>query len=195
MARKLEELLAELQRLPQTQEDLGRALAPEMIVLALEAEADAKQRATVRPHPRSGRLRQSIQGMYDPDGFRLVLRSGGRVRGRDVRYAKAQDLGATIRPKRRKYLAIPLRAAKTAAGVARYATARVDPTEMFVSKTRKAGTDLLLRDVRTGEPRYLLTKGPITVRATRFLTGAGEAMAEALPAALDRAFTRLLSPG
>jgi len=193
MARRpYSDLVRHLERITRDPDAFAQALTPEMVALSLEAEARAKVNATSRPRVRSGRLRQSIQGLWDPTRERLVLRSGGRAGGGSVRYARAQDMGAVIRPTRTQYLAIPLDAVKTGAGVARYDRARNDPTPMHARKSKRG--NLLLHDDVTGEPRWLLTKGPIRIPATRFLTDAGDWMRRQLPDALDRTLTRLLTP-
>jgi hypothetical protein len=192
----LDDLADKLQRLRRKlgADGLAREIAPELVVVALEGEATAKRSATGNPAVRSDRLRGSIQGLYDAERGSLILRAGGRNRGRSVLYARIQDRGGTVSPRRTKYLAIPLRAAKTAAGVPRFASARNDPTPMHVRPGRQPGT-LLLHDNRTGMPRYFLTRGPVRIPPTRFMSRAADQMARDVPQALDRAFRRLLRTG
>lgn len=192
----LDDLTRKLQRLTRKLKagGLARELAPELLAVALEGEATAKRNATGNPAVRSGRLRGSIQGLYDAERGTLILRAGGRNRGRSVGYARLQDLGGTIRPRRTKYLAIPLSAAKTGAGVPRFASARHDPTPMHIRPGKRPGT-LLLHDNRSGMPRYFLTKGPVRIPGTRFMSKAADQMARDVPEALDRAFRRLLRTG
>ncbi len=71
------------------------------------------QRERLRGRPglkrRSGRLAQSFAGEVSGDVLpRLKMRYGT-----NVKYARQHEFGATIRPRRSKYLTIPLDAAKT----------------------------------------------------------------------------------
>lgn len=100
---------------------------------ALQAERRAKGMATTRLKRRSGRLAASIAGTATAvsDGVELRLRAGGRTGGDDVRYAGTQEFGATITPKRGKWLAIPVSpAVLTGAGVAKYLSARDAPLDL-----------------------------------------------------------------
>jgi hypothetical protein len=140
---------------------LPAVLLREMRVEALKAEAEAKDNATYGPEVRTGRLRASIAGVVDDDtrfGYTITIGAGSNPSRPAPPYARIQEEGGTIRPRRRKYLRIPLGPAKTAAGVDRYPTSLYDsaPDKFFVSMS-KAG-NLLLRDRITGEPWYLLEK-------------------------------------
>lgn len=114
-------------------------------------QSRAVENATTRPRSRSGRLRQSIAGRVVQTGrvvatvegvssqlslfgrtvqgspLSAILSAGGRTGGKNTVYARLQDQGGTIRPVRRKWLAIPTPEVKTAAGVARYASPRDYP--------------------------------------------------------------------
>jgi phage gpG-like protein len=70
-------------------------------------------------HVRSGALKGSIATLPVKETKHQIV--GGIVAGQKLKYAKAQEFGATIVPKKAQMLAIPLDAAKTAAGVARFA--------------------------------------------------------------------------
>ena len=92
-----------------------------LVVSALDAEAEAKQNATTRLNVRTGRLRASIQGTVEQDGggsFSIVLRAGTPDGGR-VPYARIHEEGGTIRPKRGRFLKIPVGPALTGAGGSR----------------------------------------------------------------------------
>jgi hypothetical protein len=130
---------------------LARVLQRRATALALRMQSRAVDNATTRPRSRTGSLRRSIAGRVVQTGrtvasvdgagqaslfgrtvqgspLSVVLSAGGRTGGRDVVYAKAQDEGIeALRPKRRKWLALPTRDVKTAAGVARYASPRDYP--------------------------------------------------------------------
>lgn len=87
---------------------------------------------------RSGRLRSSVR----TDLRERTLEA--RV-GTNVHYAPPIEEGATIRPKRAKYLTIPLRAAKTAAGKARGSAREVGAQyeSTFVRKGKRRGSRIL----------------------------------------------------
>lgn len=69
-------------------------------------------------HARTGQLRGSVS-------YRVETRTDGVLAriGPHVPYARIQEFGGTIRPRRGQFLTIPLRAAMTAAGATRF-TAR-----------------------------------------------------------------------
>ncbi len=130
---------------------LAAVLQRRATVLALKMQSRAVENATTRPRSRSGRLRQSIAGRVVQTGrvvatvegvssqlslfgrtvqgspLSAILSAGGRTGGKNTVYARLQDQGGTIRPVRRKWLAIPTPEVKTAAGVARYASPRDYP--------------------------------------------------------------------
>lgn len=94
-------------------------------------------------HTRTGALKRSLAAKVTGEGtpdLKLKLASGG------VPYARLQEYGGIVRPVRAKFLAIPLEANKTAAGVARYPSPRefiaAHPKETFF--LRSGGTLLLM---------------------------------------------------
>lgn len=133
---------------------LARVLQRKAAALALRMQSRAVDNATTRPRSRTGSLRRSIAGRVVQTGrtvasvdsagqaslfgrtvqgspLSVVLSAGGRTGGADVVYARAQDEGIeALRPKRRKWLALPTPDVKTAAGVARYASPRDYPTPL-----------------------------------------------------------------
>lgn len=167
---------------------LAKALRIGSARVALMIQREAALNATTSPHVRSGRLRRSIIGrVEDVEGSRLaiVIRAGGGKA--DVRYAAAQEYGATIRPKKAKFLAIPLDAAKTKAGVSRYKSPR-DAGDLSAIPISR-GRFLLVRKAkprpkggkrkRAAPPKrqpalFLLTREPTVIRPTRFLARAIE---------------------
>lgn len=73
---------------------------------------------------RSGMLRASIGSRVDVAKGEMTATIGSGARqGARMKYANIQETGGTVTPKRRQYLTVPLDAAKTASGVARF-TAR-----------------------------------------------------------------------
>lgn len=169
---------------------LAALLRRELAAEALRAEAGAKAFATTRPRVRSGRLRASISGAVraTPDGAEVSVRAG---HGATVTYARAQEEGASIRP-RGRYLAIPLPAARTAAGVTRGRFVRPGGLRsvpgLFVVRGRSGR--LLLCERKTGggiRPLFVLHPGPIRIPATWFLRRAVEDSARRLQALLPHA--------
>jgi len=110
---------------------LAAVLQRRATVLALKMQSRAVENATTRPRSRSGRLRQSIAGRVVQTGrvvatvegvssqlslfgrtvqgspLSAILSAGGRTGGKNTVYARLQDQGGTIRPVRRKWLALP----------------------------------------------------------------------------------------
>lgn len=85
-------------------------------------------------HVRTGALKSSIQALPVTQTEHEII--GKVVAGQKLKYAAVQEFGATIRPKKARFLAIPLRAAKTASGVARFAPRQAEAagyTGTFVS--------------------------------------------------------------
>lgn len=91
---------------------------------------------------RSGRLRSSMGQVTTVTGdiINTLLGSMGVI------YARIQEFGGVVRPKKSKYLAIPLGPAKTAAGVSRYASPR-DVAGLVFFKSKKGA---LLLGMKTG---------------------------------------------
>lgn len=93
---------------------------------------------------RTGALRRSL--------FSTVARHGANAVsllcsiGSNAPYARVHEYGATIVPRSAKYLAIPLAAAKTAAGVSRWSSPRDFPGELTFIKS-KLGNKLLVKFV------------------------------------------------
>jgi len=157
--------------------------------LALKGERLAKQRATSAPKVRSGHLRRSIAGVVKAStaGADIVLRAGGRSGGAEVRYARIQDVGGTIVPRNRQWLTIPVHESLfTAAGVQRYASARLVPVPLFF-QLGKAGI-AYLRSVESGELYYVLKKS-VTIEGSRYLARSADDVARAVPAAMTDALS------
>ena len=132
---------------------LARVLQRRAAALALRMQSRAVGNATRSPRSRTGSLRRSIAGRVVQGGktvatvdaagqaslfgrtiqgvpLAATLSAGGRTGDQNLRYARAQDQGAIIRPVNRQWLAIPTPDVKTAAGVARYASPRDYPTPL-----------------------------------------------------------------
>ena len=166
---------------------LQRALLP----VALRGEAVAKGYATDRPRARSGILRRSIKGLVATNGDEVTLTLGAGGEGSPAeRYASLQEYGGTVRATRSKFLAIPIGAALTGAGVPRYRSPRDVPGLFFLPR---GSGGLLLRGTKRGPPEALfILRRSVTVPAARYIgrtwddlvpaarTVAGDTLAEAL---------------
>ena len=142
---------------------------------------------------RTGNLRSSVTMATESTSSseRVYLRAGGGQR--DVRYAALQEYGGTVVPVNAQYLAIPLAAAKTRAGVSRYASPR-DVPGLFIIKS-KAGNLLLVR--RKGkknklEPMFVLKKS-VTIRGKHYMRDALTAMSDAAPEVINKAVDTALA--
>lgn len=152
-----DEFRASLRRAGQT--TFAQSLARRAVELASTAQAQAKLNATTRLRSRSNNLRDSIVGTVETDlgSTRVVLSAGGRIKGGgEVPYAATQEYGATIRPVRRQWLAIPSSDVMTGAGVNRFGSPRNYPTPLvFVQKDNSFA---MLIDPADGRAKWWLRK-------------------------------------
>lgn len=156
---------------------------------ALDGQRYAAENATVRMRVRTGMLRSSITGRAESDGQNVIvtLSGGGQGRRGPVPYAGVQEFGATIRPRRGKYLAIPVGPALTRAGVARYVSPRDVPGLRFV----RVGNHALLgkpsgRGGKRMTPWFWLVR-QVRIRPKHYLTDARDRVARELPESLSAA--------
>lgn len=203
--------------------ELGRRLDE----VSKAMEAGAKDNARSRMKSRSTLLRRSIAGFVRAEGAPRAgigpLRAGADIEvgvaaggvtlaGAEVVYAGIQERGGTVRPVRRKWLAIPTASVKTGVGVARYATPRDYPRPLqFIQfrpdlaalvevprrKAKKAPRTRRQRPVRVerrartrkrqeaslGPVRWWLVK-QTTIRAKWYLRDAFAAEVRRVPASL-----------
>lgn len=171
MTIRLQDLSAALRKLRQG--DLGTVVRPPMVEVAIDAQRRATDRVSGPVlNVRTNRLRSSIAGTVQ-DGStggmsmpEVVLAAGGRTGGDDVKYARIHELGGDIRPRKGQFLTIPVHPSlKTAAGVSRYASARMVPGLTY-AKTL-AGQSLLVHE-ETGEVYYILRR-LVRVKARPYL--------------------------
>lgn len=150
---------------------------------ALMAEGQGKVNAGKLLKVRSGRLRASIAGTtrIRNDVFEIVLRAGGEGDA-NVSYAAIHEYGGIIRPKRGRFLTIPLKPAKTARGVSRFRSARDVPGLALVQS--KKGQYMLVKS-DTGEPWYLLRQR-VAIPARPYLLPALEVAADDLAIGLKK---------
>lgn len=151
---------------------------------------------------RTGSLRGSVTMATESTSSseRVYLRAGGGQR--DVRYAVLQEDGGTVVPSGNRpgmkeghtpHLAIPLAAAKTRAGVSKYASPR-DIPGLFVIKS-KAGNLLLVRKIgKKGkiQPMFVL-KQSVTIKGKHYMRDALTAMSEAAPEVINKAVDTALA--
>ena len=159
---------------------------------AFGAERAAKLRVTGgNPlNSRSGRLRASIRSGARSgsrstqagtiEGF---LRAGGPSRRGVVRYARLQEFGSKgpITPKKGKWLAIPTKAQKTAAGVSRGGPRTVQGLWFHQAHPDKA---YLLKRIGGKNIALFLLRKSVVVPARPFLRPSIDEAAAKLPAAL-----------
>lgn len=184
------------ERLQGMQPRLAAILQRKAIAFALMLEGDAKANATERPRSRTGLLRRSIAGtVQDTDtGITVQLSAGGRHGGRDVIYARVQELGDRIVPKTAKWLAIPDDSVKTAAGVARYPSPRNYPGKLWfhvIEENRRAV--LLERIGGRNVGRWWLRK-EANIKPKRYLARSVDANVPKLPTLLSDALRLSLAP-
>lgn len=174
------------------------------------AKAEARLNATAGPRVRTGLLRNSIRNVAQPyeQGVEFGLRAGSE-RG-PLTYARLIERGGVVNAVRTTYLAIPLREAKTAAGVLRpefaVPTLKMVPG-LFVLRSR-SGTLFLARALgRTAKGRQrtrrysrgdgttgrsslqilFALKGSVRIPAFRYLGRAMDDARTRIPAAMHEA--------
>lgn len=128
---------------------------------------------------RTGHLSRSIGSIVVQEQGELVGIVGSGVRtGSRVRYADIHERGGVIRPKRAKYLTIPIGKSKTKAGVGRFSARDImggfteyDKTAVFRSKKGNLiywGVKKLKKGNRL-EPLFVLVKS-VTIPARRYMS-------------------------
>jgi len=111
---------------------LPRLVEAELRSTGLAIVNESKQLARTRLKVRSGMLMRSIRQEVVLNGAVgvLTVRAGGG--DRDVQYARLQELGGTVTPKKGRFLAIPTPLMLTGSGVARVASPRQVPGLIFI---------------------------------------------------------------
>lgn len=121
---------------------------------------------------RTGNLVRSVAFTIDQQGQEKVVGRVGIIRqGPAMVYAGVHITGAIIRPKRGQYLAVPLAAAQTAAGVPRF-TPRQVPGAFFIRSKR--GNLLLVRRVAGGLQPLFVMKRQVRIPRRDYFTGPKE---------------------
>jgi hypothetical protein len=172
-----------------------KALGGALTTAALRAQRAAVLSLSGSGAQRTGRLQQSIRGSVRAVGDKdaeIVVQAGGQLGGAAVRYAAAQEYGGTIRPKKARYLAMPIHPKTiTPAGVSIYASPRDVPEKLaFVEGVD--GEKFLLN--AKGEAYYMLFSS-VTLKPRRYLrTGRDEALRKLGPD-IGKALVKLIKPG
>lgn len=178
--------------------DFSPVIRKELLVLIATIVAAMEKRHSVpwRPYQklpagarrgllarRTGRLIGSLRGAVVGTGVDTVALLFGNEK------LKIHETGVSIRPKRRKYLAIPLPGALDRRGVPKRPSPR-DWPNTFVMKSRRNPRNLVIMQKEGGHliPLYLLTK---STRLPRRLGLVYTAMTAA-PVFLDRLFDKLM---
>ena len=118
---------------------------------------------------RTGRLASSIGFKVSNKQGNWVAEIGSGARtGKRVSYANILETGGTIRPKKTRYLAIPLKAALTRAGAPRKSSPR-DWAKTFIKKSN-AGNLIIFQSQSNGKilPLYVLKKS-VRINAKRYM--------------------------
>lgn len=182
---------------------LARVLQRRATALALKMQSRAVLNATTKPRSRNGYLRRSLAGRVVQSGrtvasvegassnlttsgktfqgapIEVILSAGGRTGGENVVYARIQELGGTVRPVNRKWLAIPDESVKNPSGVARFASPKDYPKRLWFHVIRpgtgpNALAVLLERVGRKNVGRWWLRK-EVEIPATHFAFNAWDA--------------------
>jgi len=134
--------------------DLPKAMLGAMrtVTLFLQAYIQRKKLTGDPLKVRSGRLRSSITGTA-----RMIDRQIVGTVGTKTPYSRIHEFGGEIRPKKGRYLTVPLPAAKTSAGVVRGRARDFKDTFLFRSK---AGNLIIMGKPTPGalevEPLFIL---------------------------------------
>jgi len=162
----------------------------------LRAEGIAKRSVSGKKlQVRTGRLRASIRSRVIVDGPRIT----GILGVENLVYGPQREFGGTIRAKKPGgFLTIPLKAAKTAAGVPRFTAREADdafPGGTFVAKSRQGNLLLFGKRGAALVPLFLLKK-EVTQKGAFFLTAArNEVQPHFLESMQNALIAKLISEG
>jgi phage gpG-like protein len=120
---------------------------------------------------RTGRLRSSIAGVIIKTNDELTAIIGSGVRqGNRISYANIHEVGGVIRPKRGKYLAIPLKGALTSSGsqLRGGAMSARDFPNTFIRRG-KSGNPIIFQKRGKGVIPLFVLKKSVTIPARRYM--------------------------
>lgn len=185
----------------EVQGGLARKLRIEWVKLAMNSERESRLLATSRLHVRTGRLRQSVRAVVEGEGATLLVRLRAGAGKADLNYARIQEEGGVIRPKRGKFLTIPLGAAMTRAGVTRGEFLKIGGLRtvpgLFVVHT-PGHSPVLCRSKGKGKNAkvialFLLVKSSKII-GQHYLSDGADAAIALLPDALQGSVERAVTP-
>ena len=171
-------------------DELRRVLYREAGKVSQRAVGEAHKNLTTRRRVRSGRLYASVRSEVKSTrgGIDVHLMAGGTDGRGSIRYARIQEEGGTVRPRRAKFLTIPLDPAKYPSGVSRFKTARDAPN---LTLAVSAAGQYMLVNKDTGEPWYLLRRR-VKIKGKHYLRDAMRKAAGLMPPAVSEAFGDVL---
>lgn len=168
--------------------------------LAVSVQAGAVDNIQARLHTGSGALKRSTKGSTQStsDGVEIKLTVGGG--SKDLPYARIQEEGGIVRPKNAKFLAIPVGPARTASGVARFASPRDVPGLTFVQSRRGQPLLVKFQDERNSKGRlkaragtvYFILRRQVTIKGVHYARDAVQAVYASIPSRLQERTDALL---
>ena len=140
---------------------------------------------------RTGNLARSIQWrtVESKNGISLFVGSGVLTGGR-VPYANILETGGVIRPKRAKWLTIPLRGALTKAGATKNPSARDFPNT-FIKKS-KSGNLIIFQKAKGGIIPLFVLKKSVTIPEKAYLSKTLETMKPRIFSIMDETLQKEL---
>lgn len=152
----LDELVVRLER--SSRELLDDVQARVMGPATERLEAKVRENIEARMEMRSRQLLTSVRSELDRDGdtLRGIVSAGGSFGGLEVRYARLQELGGTIRPVNASLLAIPVDAGLTGPGIPRYTSPRQMPFAAFRPVSGRPKLRYVVYDARNNDVYFLL---------------------------------------
>lgn len=171
--------------------EFARIIKAKAIRIGFHGEAEAKKNIRNRLRKRSGNLIKSPTGRVLPwaSGVQVELSGRPRSGGEPPPYLMTQEEGATIRPKKKKWLAIPNEWIFKGAQAAPYQTARDYPNPLqFV---HLEGGRAMLWDAKEEKSAYSLLK-KVTIKPKWFMRDAFKSMQLRIPMEFDDAMQAAL---
>ena len=124
---------------------------------------------------RTGTLAKSIGSrfVWTADGMKMVIGSGART-GDRVKYATILETGGVIKPKRAKYLAVPLPRALTEAGATKFPSA-TDYPNTFVKKSKSGKLIIFQKNGQRLDALFVLKKS-VKIKRTQYMSTTAKQM-------------------
>ena len=179
-----DELVAALER---GQSRLAKVLRRRGMELAFDMKSKAVGNVRDRTKRRTGSLLRSIAGTVQVQGSTVspTLSAGGHNGGAALVYARIQEKGGTVRPKKAGgWLAIPGASVRTDAGVARFPSPRNYPGKLFFQQFSSG--QARLAELVGGKPvtRWHLRKQTV-IKPKNFLRDAWRDVSATVPSVLS----------